>query len=569
MGHTGAFHCCPCCEGRAGVHCCGACCAGDDFGARVPAEERIACQHICAKGLWRRHDLRPAKKPRRTGVVQDEWEGMPVGGVGRWSCCGSGGKVQECGVVRSPRGGGPVPFHDPAYHSTTAISLSPEAPAAPTPGSLSPHRDFLVSTPKDDLSDHLLPPSHPTVPPTALHTAQPPSLFSPALCDECQQEEAVLWCNSCSALFCTLHFRLAHATKVGKRHSYTPLSVRPTLCHSHPDQPCLLYCYSCATPVCRNCCCGPLRGPHAEHTVTTLAEAEKDAATQLEPALDELRGRLEEVEATRREVVRVRTASERSATNAKQAVRVGIDELISAVVTELEKKKEVLLLGIDQTLTSFVTRLSTVEAVLLRASSASKSAHDLIHHAVATHHALPLLPSLSQKLAATRGVAFPEIPAPLDIPPPTITPSLAALMASLDSLTISEAPTRESHPTPPYTGTARRTAMLPEESGEALGCVEEDEEGIRAMVERAEACQREQLWEASASAARLLGRMAAIQQTLDEQLYPKAYPVNITPRHFDPIPPLADKVPTCSKPVTEDTLLKPPPVVDTPAKSHA
>lgn len=112
-------------------------------------------------------------------------------------------------------------------------------------------------------------------------------------CDNCENAEAVVYCQADNASLCSACDNAMHSSKLAARHTRTPLEAGPQAisnCRSHPDKLVEFFCPSCSKPVCVHC---KMIGHHsvgeaAKHKLITVAEAYKgvsEAAKAADPLL--------------------------------------------------------------------------------------------------------------------------------------------------------------------------------------------------------------------------------------------------------------------------------------------
>jgi hypothetical protein len=97
-------------------------------------------------------------------------------------------------------------------------------------------------------------------------------------CDNCEQAEAVVYCQADDANLCATCDATLHGTKLTQRHQRTPLEAGPQAishCRTHGDKVVEFFCPTCSKPVCVHC---KMVGHHsageaAKHKLITVQEA--------------------------------------------------------------------------------------------------------------------------------------------------------------------------------------------------------------------------------------------------------------------------------------------------------
>eukprot|EP01060_Flectonema_neradi_P014880 TRINITY_DN21565_c0_g1_i1.p1 TRINITY_DN21565_c0_g1~~TRINITY_DN21565_c0_g1_i1.p1 ORF type:complete len:622 (+),score=109.16 TRINITY_DN21565_c0_g1_i1:71-1867(+) len=422
--HTGIFNCCQCCPGMYAVHCCGECCKGTELGWGVQA--RLECSHPCVKGAMR-HDgtavkKRAQSKGRGTQELED-WDGMPKGGVGRWSCCGGGCLTLSCNIrssVSQPRDemiATPSPSPPNQHHSTPRHgNRSPMTPSlSPSPNVTNSVRAQSVPTHVVDMSLVGLPDtySNPSTTPQPSHRTLPVASPSPSIsgsslsiyfCEECCTEPGAVWCCNCEALYCRADFESAHSTKIGRRHCSVAVSYQPSKCLEHPDQYAILFCLDCKKDICRMCCCGPLQGRHTSHEVVNLGAAEDSARELISDKIKVIRSAYQGLSEKHTEAVRKKQDIRGTIESAKQDVNRFFSSAASAALRAIEKRKTELLTEIDRLTVPTVASVMTREVALSRGIKSCQETCVAVDAALSTNKVLQLqetlLAAIDSSLAA-------------------------------------------------------------------------------------------------------------------------------------------------------------------------
>ena len=90
-------------------------------------------------------------------------------------------------------------------------------------------------------------------------------------CAECERNNAVFYCNDCSASYCEMCNKQQHTgSKVRAKHKPVSINLKPRpqpTCKKHPGQSCVLYCETECQPMCVLC---KFYGQHKFHTYQLL-----------------------------------------------------------------------------------------------------------------------------------------------------------------------------------------------------------------------------------------------------------------------------------------------------------
>ncbi|KAL0239887.1 hypothetical protein GEMRC1_009995 [Eukaryota sp. GEM-RC1] len=134
-----------------------------------------------------------------------------------------------------------------------------------------------------------------------------------AICFECEEAPATLFCADCNAHHCEECSSVVHRLKTLRSHSVVPINQKPTIssskCPRHPSKPLEHFCTKCLVSLCDSC--GLLMG-HAKHCeeLIPLSQAKEDFELQvkelhlsLSNATSKVSGNKEEVEKVVAEVL--------------------------------------------------------------------------------------------------------------------------------------------------------------------------------------------------------------------------------------------------------------------------
>ncbi|KAL0239762.1 hypothetical protein GEMRC1_009870 [Eukaryota sp. GEM-RC1] len=134
-----------------------------------------------------------------------------------------------------------------------------------------------------------------------------------AICFECEEAPATLFCGDCDASYCEECSSALHRPKAFRSHSIVPINQKPTIssskCPRHPSKPLEHFCTKCLVSICDSC--GLLMG-HAKHCeeLIPLLQAKEDFGLQvkelhlsLSNATSKVSGNKEEVEKVVAEVL--------------------------------------------------------------------------------------------------------------------------------------------------------------------------------------------------------------------------------------------------------------------------
>jgi len=104
-------------------------------------------------------------------------------------------------------------------------------------------------------------------------------------CENCNDKQAVNWCEKCTTNFCESCTKSIHSIKIFQSHLVVPLSDKTnSFCLEHSDEKFKYWCNQCEVLVCRDC----LLFKHKDHIFSTLHDAATDAKAKLEKTSHEI-----------------------------------------------------------------------------------------------------------------------------------------------------------------------------------------------------------------------------------------------------------------------------------------
>jgi tripartite motif-containing protein 56 len=104
------------------------------------------------------------------------------------------------------------------------------------------------------------------------------------LCDNCNENQAVHWCDKCAAHYCELCTKSVHSIKALQSHTVVPLTDKiQSFCTDHSDEKLKYWCSRCENLVCRDC----LLFKHKEHPFLPLKDAATEAKAKFQEGIQE------------------------------------------------------------------------------------------------------------------------------------------------------------------------------------------------------------------------------------------------------------------------------------------
>ncbi|CAF1131150.1 unnamed protein product [Adineta steineri] len=159
---------------------------------------------------------------------------------------------------------------------------------------------------------------------------------SNTLCDNCNEKQALNWCEKCAFHYCESCTKSVHSIKALKSHTIVPASEKPhSLCLEHSDEKYKYWCTQCHMLVCRDC----LLFKHRDHTFLSL----KDAATEIKV---NLKKETQEINENKQNLTQYSTAIKNAITLQHQKTiqeRNDIGQMFENLQRMLEERKCVLI----------------------------------------------------------------------------------------------------------------------------------------------------------------------------------------------------------------------------------
>ena len=104
-------------------------------------------------------------------------------------------------------------------------------------------------------------------------------------CDNCNENQAINWCEKCALHLCEQCTESIHAIKSFQSHSIVPSTEHVSLlCLEHSDEKLKYWCRKCEVLVCRDC----LLFQHKDHTFVPLKDAASEVKTKLQDMTQEV-----------------------------------------------------------------------------------------------------------------------------------------------------------------------------------------------------------------------------------------------------------------------------------------
>ncbi|UJR20835.1 hypothetical protein I4U23_023946 [Adineta vaga] len=104
-------------------------------------------------------------------------------------------------------------------------------------------------------------------------------------CENCNEKQALNWCEKCGTNLCEACTQSVHAIKIFQTHTIVSLSNKIlSFCSEHVDEKFKYWCTQCDTLVCRDC----LLFKHKDHTFLPMKDAAADATDNFEKVMHEV-----------------------------------------------------------------------------------------------------------------------------------------------------------------------------------------------------------------------------------------------------------------------------------------
>ncbi len=177
------------------------------------------------------------------------------------------------------------------------------------------------------------------------------------LCDNCNENQAVKWCDKCTLHYCESCSISVHSIKALQSHIIVPLADKvQSLCADHPDEKFRYWCNQCVTLVCRDC----LLFKHKDHSFLPI----KDAATEAKTKFQEI---IQETEAIKQNLTKLSEKTKEVADQQRRTTRTqkqDIEETFTNLQRQLEERKNTLIKQLEDQQLDTTNKLATQQTII-------------------------------------------------------------------------------------------------------------------------------------------------------------------------------------------------------------